>query len=41
MEQPELDRDLEKIGKIIEKMTDPDPSAWLGRKTGPTKQELC
>ncbi len=35
-----LDRDLEKIGEIIEKMADPDIFVWLGREDGPSKQEL-
>lgn len=40
MAQAELDRDLKKIGKIIEQMADPDLFIWLGRKTGPTEKEL-
>ena len=40
MPQQELDRNLEKIGKIIEKMADPDIFVWLGRDVGPCEQEL-
>ena len=36
----ELDRDLEKIGKIIEKMADPDIFVWRERDDGPSEQEL-
>ena len=36
----DLDRDLEKITKIIEKMADPDIFVWLGRDSGPCEQEL-
>ena len=35
-----LDRNLKKIGKIIEQMADPDIFVWLGRKKGPSEQEL-
>ena len=40
MPQPELDRDLRKIGEVIEQMADRDLFVWLGRKTGPTEKEL-
>lgn len=40
MSQPELHRDLEKIGKIIEKMADPDIFVWLKRGDDPSEQEL-
>lgn len=40
MSQPELDRDLEKIGEIIERMADPDVFVWLGRSDDPSEQEL-
>lgn len=40
MTQAELDCDLEKIGKIIEKIAEPDIFIWLERKTGPTEKEL-
>ncbi len=36
----ELDRDLKKIGEIIEKMADPDVFVWLGREDNPPKQDL-
>ena len=36
----ELDGDLEKIQKIIEKMADPDIFVWLGRAQNPSKKEL-
>ena len=36
----ELDRDLEKVGEIIEKMADPDVFVWLKRGHDPSKQEL-
>ena len=32
--------DLEKIGKVIEKMADPDIFVWLGRDEDPSKLEL-
>ena len=35
-----MDRDLEKIGKIVQRMADPDIFVWLGRDEGPTEQEL-
>jgi len=40
MTQPELDRDLEKIGEIVEKMADPDIFVWLGRGDDPSEQDL-
>ena len=40
MQQRELDSDLEKIGKIIEKMADPDVFVWLERRGDPSEQEL-
>jgi hypothetical protein len=36
----QLDAELVKIGKIIEKMADPDIFHWLGRKYLPTKEEI-
>lgn len=40
MSQFELNRDLEKIGEIMEKMADPDIFVWLERGDEPTEQEL-
>jgi type II restriction enzyme len=40
MSRSELDNDLEKIGKIIEIMADPDIFVWLGRAENPSTQEL-
>ncbi len=40
MSQRELDRDLEKIGEIIEKMADPDIFVWLERSDDPSEKEL-
>lgn len=40
MSTSEIDRELEKIGKIIEKMADPDIFVWLGRKEPPTDTEI-
>ncbi|MCY4488947.1 MAG: XamI family restriction endonuclease [Deltaproteobacteria bacterium] len=40
MAQQELDRDLKKIGQIIEKMADPDVFVWLERGDDPSEQEL-
>jgi hypothetical protein len=40
MSQRELNHDLEKIGKIIEKMADPDIFVWLERGDDPSEQEL-
>ncbi len=36
----ELDKDLKKVGEIIEKMADPDVFVWLGREDNPPKQDL-
>ena len=36
----ELDRDLGKIGKTIEKMADPDIFVWLGREGAPSEREV-
>ena len=35
----EIDEDLEKIGKIIERMADPDVFVWLARGDDPSEQE--
>ena len=40
MPRRQLGRDLDKIGKIIRKMADPDIFVWLGRNDGPRGQEL-
>lgn len=40
MPAAEVDSDLEKIGRIIEKMADPDIFVWLSRGDGPTEAEL-
>ena len=40
MPRRELDSDLEKIGKIIEKMADPDVFVWLERGDEPSEQDL-
>ena len=40
MSQQELNRDLEKIGEIFEKMADPDIFVWLERNDDPCEQEL-
>lgn len=40
MPRGEIDRDLEKIGKIIEKMADPDVFVWLDRGNDPSEQEV-
>ena len=40
MPRREIDKDLEKIGKIIEKMADPDVFVWLERQDDPSDQEL-
>jgi type II restriction enzyme len=37
---PALDAELEKIGRIIERMADPDIFVWLERKSAPSEQEL-
>lgn len=36
----DIDKDLEKIGKIIEKMADPDVFVWLERRDDPSEQEV-
>ena len=40
MPQQKLDRDLEKIGEMIEKMADPDVFVWLEGGDDPSEQEL-
>ena len=40
MPRGELDRDLGKIGEIIEKMADPDVFVWLERGKDPSEREL-
>ena len=40
MPRRDLDSDLEKIGKTIEKMADPDIFVWLERGDSPSEQEL-
>ena len=40
MSRREIDKDLEKIGRIIEKMADPDVFVWLERGDNPSDQEL-
>ena len=40
MPRREIDKDLEKIGKIIETMADPDVFVWLERGDDPSDQEL-
>ena len=40
MPRRKLDSDLQKIGKIIEKMADPDVFVWLERENGPSEHEL-
>ncbi len=40
MSQQELDRDLKKIGQIIERMADPDVFVWLERGDDPSEPEL-
>ena len=40
MKRRDLDSDLEKIGKNIEKMADPDIFVWLERGDSPSEQEL-
>ena len=39
MPRGELDRNLEKIGALVEQMTDPDIFVWRGRNESPTKEE--
>ncbi len=40
MPRRKLDSDLAKIGRIIEKMADPDVFVWLEREDDPSRQEL-
>lgn len=40
MAAADIDRELAKIGAIIEKMADPDIFVWIGRKKLPTKEEI-
>ena len=40
MSRRKIDKDLEKIGKIIEKMADPDVFVWLEGGDNPSDQEL-
>ena len=40
MSRREMDSDLERIGKTIEKMADPDVFVWLERGDDPSEQEL-
>lgn len=40
MAAADVDRELEKIGNIIEKMADPDIFPWLGRATPPAAAEI-
>ena len=40
MPRPELEKNLGKIGKIIQKMADPDIFVWLDRGDAPTESEL-
>ena len=40
MSQQALDADLEKIGRTIRKMADPDIFVWLGRDKPPSRQEV-
>ncbi len=40
MSERDIDKDLEKIGAIIEKMADPDVFVWLERGTDPSDREL-
>lgn len=40
MPDAEIDRQLAKIARIIEKMADPDIFVWLGRKEPPTTAEI-
>lgn len=35
-----IDRELAKIGAIIEKLADPDIFVWLGKKEQPTETEI-
>ncbi|OPY65711.1 MAG: XamI restriction endonuclease [Syntrophorhabdaceae bacterium PtaU1.Bin034] len=40
MNPTDIDRELDKIGTIIQKMADPDIFIWLGRKEPPTGAEV-
>jgi hypothetical protein len=40
LKDEQLDAELVKIGKIIEKMADPDIFTWLDRKDPPTEEEI-
>ena len=40
MPRQDLDKDLVKIGKIIEKMADPDVFVWLERRDDPSEKQL-
>src|SRR5690606_15438506 len=40
MHPTEIESGLAKIGKIIERMADPDIFVWLSRKTTPTTAEI-
>ena len=40
MATADIDRELIKIGNIIEKMADPDIFVWLGRRKSPIKSEI-
>jgi type II restriction enzyme len=40
MSAADIDRELGKVGVIIEKMADPDIFVWLGRKEPPTQTEI-
>ncbi|MCY3987841.1 MAG: XamI family restriction endonuclease [Gammaproteobacteria bacterium] len=40
MPRRETNRDLEKIGMIIERMADPDVFVWLDREDDPSEQEI-
>jgi hypothetical protein len=40
MDSTALDRDLQKIGAIIEKLADPDIFVWLGRRKGAEEAEI-
>jgi type II restriction enzyme len=40
MPAAEIERDLEMIGRVIEKLADPDIFVWLGREEPPTEAEI-
>ena len=40
MPDDELEKELEKIGRVIRKMADPDIFVWLKRGDNPTKEEI-